>query len=123
MTMRRPELAGEVASGGEVIGVGVAVDHVADAEPLLHGEGDVAVDQVERGIDDHSGARLLAADDVGQAAAGPELLEEHGRDGGRGMPPRQGGCARKVASRRWGLPPRSTGCMRRDKGGVPCEPQ
>src|SRR5206468_767631 len=57
----------------------MAVDHVADAEPLLHGERDVAVDQIERRIDDHPGARLLAAGDVGEAAPGTKLLEEHRR--------------------------------------------
>ena len=74
-----PELTGELAGGGEVVGMGMAVDHVADAEPLLHGERDVAVDQIERRIDDHPGARLLAAGDVGEAAPGTKLLEEHRR--------------------------------------------
>src|SRR5262249_39435514 len=72
------ELAGELAGGGGVNGVGVAVDDVADAETLLDGECDVAVDQVERRIDDHPGARLLAAGDVGETPTGAELLEEHG---------------------------------------------
>jgi hypothetical protein len=56
------ELAGERARGREVIGVGVRVDDIPEAKPLLGGQRQVAIDLVELGIHHQRGARLLAAD-------------------------------------------------------------
>ena len=68
----------QLARGGEVVGVGVRVDQVVEAEPGPGRERQVAVDLAQLGVDEHGAARLGAPDQVRHAAAGADLLEEHG---------------------------------------------
>ena len=52
-----------------MIRVSMGVDEIADAQPILCGQRDVAVDLAELRVDQRRGAGLLAADQVGPAAA------------------------------------------------------
>jgi len=83
----------ELARGGEVIGVGVGLDDVVDADALLGGKREIAIDLIQRRIDEQAGARLLAADQIRQAAAGAHLFEEHGA------------CCARSSVRSRGVPP------------------
>jgi hypothetical protein len=80
------ELAGQLSRRGEVVGVGVGVDDVADAETLLTRERHVAVERVEGWIDDRPDTGGFAAHDVGETAARSHLSNSTNgacRDGGR----------------------------------------
>src|SRR5439155_3947048 len=68
----------QLARGGEVVGVGMRVDQVVEAEPGPGRERQVAVDLAQFGVDEHGAARLGTHDELRHAAAGAELLEEHG---------------------------------------------
>src|SRR5690606_32431617 len=74
----RAELAAELAGSGEVIRVRVRLDDVVDAHAALGGERDVAIELLEVRIDEHRRARDVATDQVRQATAVTDLLEEHG---------------------------------------------
>jgi len=82
---RRLEAARQLARGREMIGVGVRVDDEAHAQTLARGEGQVAIDLADLGIDQRGGAGVAAAHQVGLAAAGRDLLEDH--RGGRAFRP------------------------------------
>ena len=61
-----------------MIGVGVGLDDVVDADTPFRGEREIAIDLIESGIDEHAGARVFAADEIREAAAGAHLFEQHG---------------------------------------------
>ena len=61
-----------------MIGVGVGVDDEADAQAVARRQAEVAVDLARLGIDQRAGAGVGAADQVRLAAAGGDLLEDHG---------------------------------------------
>jgi hypothetical protein len=76
---RRLETARELTRGGEVVRVGVRVDDVADPEPRFRREREVAIHLAQLGIDEDRAAGLGATDEIGQTAAGADLLEDHRR--------------------------------------------
>ncbi len=71
------QLPPELAGGAKVVRVGVGVDQVARAQPLLGEQRQIPVDLVELGIDDDGGPGLLAPHDVRETAAAAHLLEDH----------------------------------------------
>src|ERR1700741_4845048 len=61
-----------------MVGRGMGGDESPDTPPLPADLADIAVDEIERGIDDRRGAGVLAADDVRLAPfAVAEEREEH----------------------------------------------
>src|SRR3569623_1625144 len=70
---------GELARRGEVVGMGLGVDHVADVQPVARGQRAVAVDLADLGIDQRRAQRVGATDQIGLAPAGGYLLEDHRR--------------------------------------------
>ncbi len=62
-----------------MVGVGVRVDDVVEAQPRPGGEREVAVDLAQLRVDEHRTARLGAAHEIGEAAAGAYLFENHRR--------------------------------------------
>ena len=75
---RHVELARELLGGREMIRVRMGVDEIVDAQTILGGERHVAVDLAEFRVDQRRGASVLAADQVGAAAAGGDSFEYHG---------------------------------------------
>ena len=63
------QLARELPCGGEMVGVGMSVDEITETQAVACGQGHVAVDLAERGIDEHRRAGFLATHKVGAAAA------------------------------------------------------
>ena len=74
---RDAQLSRELPGRGEVIGMGVRVDQVVDAQPVARGEREVVVDLAELRIDQRRHAGVRAADEVRLAAAGGYLFEDH----------------------------------------------
>ena len=74
---RHTELVRELLGCREMIRVRVGIDEVADPQTVARGERDVAVDLAEFRVDQRRGAGLLAADEVGAAAAGGYCFENH----------------------------------------------
>jgi glycine/D-amino acid oxidase-like deaminating enzyme len=74
---RRPELARKLLRGGEVVRVGVRIDEVVDSQAVARGEGQVAIDLAQFRVDQRRSAGVLAADQVGLAAAGRHSLQNH----------------------------------------------
>src|SRR5436305_8708437 len=60
-----------------MIRVGVRLDDVVDAHAALGGERHVAIELLEVRIDEHRRAGLVARDQVRQASATADLLEQH----------------------------------------------
>ncbi len=77
---RQPVLEREPSVPGDVVGMGMRLEHALDAHALLLGKCEVLLDR-ERGIDDHGDSRLRIPDEVRRA---PEILvhelpeEQHG---------------------------------------------
>ena len=73
-------LGGEPAGAGDVVGVDVGVDHIAEAEAALREERLVLLD-VDRRVDDRGLVTLAGGNQVGGAAAAfvEDLLEVHRR--------------------------------------------
>lgn len=61
----------------EMIGMGVGVDEMADAQAVTGGQGEIAVDLAECRVDPGRGAGLLAADQAGTAPAGCHGFRNH----------------------------------------------
>ena len=80
---RHLEAPREVARGREMVGVGVRVDDVMEAQPRPGGEREVAIDLAQLRVDEHRTARLGAAHEIGEAAARAHLLEDHRRGDSR----------------------------------------
>ena len=85
MTTGTSSFLAELARGREVICMGMRVDDVMDPHAVAHRRDLIAVDLVNLGIDQRRGTSFLAADQIGLAAAGRDLLEDHAcpRFGGR----------------------------------------
>src|SRR5947199_5314362 len=66
-----------------MVGVGVRVDDVMEAQPRPGGEREVAIDLAQLRVDEHRTARLGAAHEIGEAAARAHLLEDHRRGDSR----------------------------------------
>ena len=73
----RVEGAGDLTRGGEMVGVGVGVDGVADREAVTRGKAAIALDGADLGIDHGGDVALVAADDVGAAAADFDGFKDH----------------------------------------------
>ena len=65
---RHAELPRQALAAGEVIGVGVGVEHVVDAQPLARRQRQVAFDLAALRVDHDAGAGVGAADQVRLAA-------------------------------------------------------
>ncbi len=76
---RYGEPSRELPRPGEVVGMRVRVDQVPDPQAVPRRERDVAVDLAQLRIDQRARAGVGAADEVGLAAAGGDLLEDHCR--------------------------------------------
>ena len=74
---RHAELARELLGRREMIRVSVGVDEIVDPQTVACGQRDVAVDLTELRVDQGGGASLLAADQVGAAAAGGHGFKDH----------------------------------------------
>src|SRR5437870_12071334 len=70
-----------------MVGVGVRVDDVVEAQPRPGGEREVAVDLTQLRVDEHRTARLGAAHEIGEAASRAHLLEDHRRGDSRASVP------------------------------------
>ncbi len=64
-------------AGRKVVGVGVGIDEVAYAQAIARRHAQIVIDLRQGGIDHHGRVALAAAQDVGLAAAGGYLLENH----------------------------------------------
>src|SRR2546426_7581537 len=80
-----------------MVGMRVRVDDEVDAQPVARGLRQVAVDLARLGVDQRGGAALAAADEVGLAASGGNLLEDHG---GPSVRPRKVDYSPRAAARR-----------------------
>jgi len=76
-----PHGLGQVAVTGDVVGVGVGFEDMADREALLGGEAEVLGNAVTAGVDDERSPGLATADQVREAARlfVEDLLEYHRR--------------------------------------------
>ena len=74
---RHIELARELLSCREMIRVRMGIDEIPDAQTIPCGQRDVAVDLAELRVDQRRSTGLLAADDIGPAAAGCHCFEYH----------------------------------------------
>ena len=75
---RRSGALADAARRGEVIGVGVGFDHVAQRQPFAGDKAESTVDLAQRRVDHRAGAALGAADQVGAAPLVGDGMEDHG---------------------------------------------
>src|ERR1700722_16978258 len=71
------QLTSELLTGREMIRVRMRVDEIAYAQPIFCSQRDVSVDLAELRVDQRRGAGLLAADEIGSAAAASYCFEYH----------------------------------------------
>jgi hypothetical protein len=74
---RHSELTPELLGCREMIRVRVCVDEIPNAQTIPCGQREVAVNLAEFRVDQRRGAGILAADDIGPAAAGGHCFEYH----------------------------------------------
>jgi hypothetical protein len=75
----------QLASCGEVVGVGVCIDCITDTQSVARGEREVAIDLTELRVNQCGCAALCAADEIRPATTRGYLLEQHGDAlGGKG---------------------------------------
>jgi hypothetical protein len=74
---RHGQLPCQLPGCREMVGVGVGVDQVTDAQAITRGERKVVVDLADFRIDQRCRAGVLAADKIGLAAASGDLFENH----------------------------------------------
>jgi len=78
---REAVLESKAAVSGDVIGVGVRLEHADEPDAMPDALIQIRFDRVGR-IDDDRDAGMLVADEIGRTAevVGDELLEQHGTD-------------------------------------------
>jgi hypothetical protein len=75
---RHAQLAPDLLGGGEMIRVRMRIDDVVKPQPVAGRERLIAIDLADLGIDERRRAAVRATDEIGLAAAGRDLFEQHG---------------------------------------------
>ena len=91
----------DLARGREMVGMGVGVDDVAQPQPFAREQPDIAVELAQRRVDQHGGAFAGTAEQIGLAAAGGDLVEDHRsirQRAGSGCPTLRAGPASRASS-------------------------
>jgi len=74
---RRAQQPAELLRRGEMVGMGVGVDDIADAQSVLQRERAIPVDLADLRVDERARERLRTAQQIGLASACGDLLEDH----------------------------------------------
>src|SRR4030088_2877793 len=77
------EFPGKLLGGGKMVGVGMRINQVVDAQTVTRGQRDVAVNQADFWIDERCCATFGATNQVGLTASGSETFEYHLRPPGK----------------------------------------